>query len=508
MCEMMDANTDINIKVDLKENKKKNSRECSEGLDNQRRKLIKREGFISQDQYFHEQIKKVHEEHSKGKEFELLESHSPILSKGCEETNNASTDKFGNNILINSHNNEEDIKPIYSRFRKQDKHKKKKRRNKSGKTTVNNNHVQDGVIRCNDSNQMKSCNETITTIGPDEKDIKSDKQQIVNQVKNSNPCECQSLINDLPCNCKYLRSQDGIFADYEKIIKENIPDNKIPINPKKTIMEKVTDVFDMIKTIIYGYESDEQFDDDKIKSRNPFYFWRKIPLDIRKLDPLAPNSISHWPSNSTATISHNYESNESNGDSSRFSNNTNYMNNNCQDNNQYNSLSTESSTQYTYPHCLPKSIHLLVLIITFEYHQLGQPNSDTCHSKGYHPIVRHFGNPEMDRNKAFQFVYDSIMNCWANSWKVALVISINPMRNFRELNYFFEEIRKEFEREILDIIFLQPVQPSNPTGYLSRLDVYVAKSSYKETWLQKFESIMDKIIKKVIIKKVTFQVIT
>ncbi|RIA85040.1 hypothetical protein C1645_391540 [Glomus cerebriforme] len=140
-------------------------------------------------------------------------------------------------------------------------------------------------------------------------------------------------------------------------------------------------------------------------------------------------------------------------------------------------------------------INQLALIITFEYHRLGRPNLDTCHSKGYHPITRHFGDLGIDGNNAFQFVYDSIMNCWANSWKIALVVSINPMKNVRELYNFLKEIRKKFGSEILDIIFVQPVQPSNPTGYFSHLDVYVVKDD-KITWKQEFNNVMDKIITK------------
>src|SRR5207249_8030824 len=102
----------------------------------------------------------------------------------------------------------------------------------------------------------------------------------------------------------------------------------------------------------------------------------------------------------------------------------NYCNNNNKDNiDQCNSLLTTSSTQHMVSQFSQRSIHLLVLVIAFDNCYLEIPNIGTCHSRGFHFIVRKFRSFREDNDNAFDFINDSIMNCWANSWKVALVVS-------------------------------------------------------------------------------------
>ncbi|CAB4486429.1 unnamed protein product [Rhizophagus irregularis] len=402
----------------------------------------------------------------------------------CEETNVSTNNYDSNNDVAqqsisneaSSTENKDEQGPVFSRYRRD------KSRPKKPKSKKSNPH--------------------------------SGENTIIDQVEYSNSCDCQLLVSSLPCDCsKSTKNQNEKF-DYEMIIKEDIPDKNPPIKAKKQgIIKKVKKVtkaiYNYCSYVIYGYESDEQSDDDLSNLTNSASScwenaFNKFPF-LKQFDPLAPknpipsviypysSTLTNEPSNSTEALCtkcglHYVSSNILNG--------TNSHNNNIREgnNNRHDFLPVESVSRHMAPQSSPKSLHLLVMFIAFDCN-IGPPNFDNCHSLRYHPILRRFGKPIIDEFNALNFVHDSIMNCWANSWKVALVV----LGEVKELNRFFMEIRKIFKSEILDIIFIQPSESSYSLSfpkYFNQLDISVAKNSYTTSWMEKYGKIMDNVIQK------------
>jgi hypothetical protein len=459
MQEFMDIETETTVSY----NKRKIENHFEEPY-NQPRKSMRRENQpftrLSQDEYLQKEIDK---KLSEGEKF---------LEELPDKRDNASTDNYDKNnkdVAQQSNDNETSNTenmggppPVHSRFRK------KKNSNKSkSKKPVN---VQD------DKGYSKY---------------------------NSNLCGCLPIV-ELPCNCsKSLKNQDENF-DYEMIINEDIPDKKPPLNPKKakkqSIIKKFTKaIYNYINYMVYGYESDEQSNDDisnqtisvpscLINAINNFFFDPLAPNDPPSTIHSYSNAHINGSSNSTATFSIKCESH---GCSSSNWNSVNSYNINNIWEGRHDLLSMERVSQ----HMDPQSPHLLVIFIAFDCY-IERPNFDNCHSLGYHPILRRFGDPIIHGNDALHFVHDSIMNCWANSWKVALVVSGET----KKLSHFFTKIRENFESEILDIIFIQLFESPcrfSPRDIFNRLDISVAKDSNTVTWKQEYDKIMKKVIQKV-----------
>lgn len=511
MLEKMDIDNETKVTY-LKDNKRKIEISLEETYNRPRKvMIIKNQAFprLSQDEFFQKEIDEVEKRHSEGKKFELLEES---LDKR-EETDNAYGNNNNNKELSQQPiNNKEEQPPIFSRKRKKKKH--------CSKYDVSANdskvdYVQDNV---NQSNQSHNGENTIIDHPNIKKEpnigrIKSDEKQ----VEYSNPCGCQPLV-PLPCVCSnsvYLKNRDENF-DYEMIIKEFIPDQQPPIEPIKTTKEpKIKRIIKGVKKairkkicntfMIHGYESDEQSDENMLDqtANNSSTLKKAFDYLLRQFDPLFDDlpSTSHFyssalinepsnstaPSNSTTPLCINCESHS-------CSSIINYIRES--NNNRHDFLSTERISQHTDPQSSSNSLHLLVIFIAFECY-IERPNYKKCHSLGYHPILRHFGNPIIDGNDALDFVHDSIMNCWANSWKAALVVSGEA----KGLNPFFTNVREIFENEILDIIFIQPLESPYSCylpRYLNRLNISVAKDSNTVTWKQEYNKIIQNVIQKVI----------
>jgi hypothetical protein len=440
--------------------------------------------FISEEDYFG----RLREETLNDEEFKFLDLLGENISVN-ENVVQPSTNSHHNetiNTIPNSTNAEQSSerpdspKPIFSRHRKKKKYSDDSKH--TGRRTRNgSNSGQKNIdLKSRKSHELDNKPNQIS----DENSSNQTKPNVNNSESGCQNC-CHLLVPvySKVCYCspsKYKENKD--FKDFN-FFGEVIPDKTPPIKPKKR--NKVKRILDTIcgKTA-HGYESDENDEDESNQS-----YWNLLnPLNwkiLKQFDPV-PLTSYVFP-HSTTTFNESY--------SSLYGNFINNLkdNNYHHHNNQYGPLPITNSTQYTqFPQ---KSIRLLVLYIAFDC-KPRQLNFNIFHSKGCHPIIRHFRYPSIDGDSAFRFVYDSIINCWANSWKVALVVSNNPTSEYRELFYFFDNIRKVFESEILDIILLRPSFPTY-YNYLNRLEVNVLNYN-EETYKQKFSETMDNVVLKVI----------
>ncbi|GBC06648.1 hypothetical protein RclHR1_00070015 [Rhizophagus clarus] len=451
---MMDIDTETTVSY-LKNNKRKIESHFEEPYNQPRKSMRvgnKTPFRLSQDDYLQIEIDKMKKARSKDENFELLslDTRKETSSDNYDRNNNnkdvaqlSVNDEILNTEII-------DEQPaIYSRQRK--KKKNYVIQNSKFKRLVNNfkeNNVQNDVGKYNQSHIEEN---TIT----DHPNIKTESdfnnikriESDENRMENSNPCGCQPLLS-LPCDCsKSIYKKNDEKIDYEMIIKEDIPDKNLGI------IKRVTKV---IYNMVHGYESDEPSDEpsdgdmsNQTKSassrlKNVFYKF------LKQFDPFPPNSPPYTPSNLTVAFQH---------------------------------MDLQSSLN-----------NLLVIIITFD-RQAGQLDIQRCHLLGYHPIYCHFSSPRIDEYNALNFVYDSIMNCWANSWKVALAV----FGEAKELGQFFEKIREKFESEILEIIFIQPLKSPYsffPTRCFNRLHIRVAKDSNTATWKDEYHRIIQNVVQK------------
>lgn len=496
MLEKMDIDNETKVTY-LKDNKRKIETSLEETCNRPRKVMIinNNQAFprLSQDEFFRKEIEEVEKRHSEGKKFELL---GESLDKRKETDNAYGSNNNNKELTQQSINNEDEQPPIYTKLRKKKKHHSK--HDKSANNSKDD-YVQDNV---NQSNQSHNGENTII----DHPNIKKEPKEteFINierikldekQVEYLNPCGCKPLV-PLPCVCSnsvYLKNRDENF-DYEMIIEEVIPDQ--PMEPIKTTKEpKIKRIIKGVKKairkkicntfMIYGYESDEQSDENVSDqtANNSSPLKKAFDYLLRQFDPLFP-STSHFyssaiingPSSSTELFCINCKSHSC----------SSIITNIREDNNNRHDFLQSSSN----------SIHLLVIFIEFECY-IERPNLKKCHSIGYHPIFRRFENPTIDGNDALHFVHDTIMNCWANSWKAALVVSGEA----KGLSTFFTEVREIFENEILDIIFIQPLESpysSYLSRYFNRLDISVAKDSNTVTWKQEYNKIIQDVIQKVI----------
>ncbi|CAG8584294.1 10097_t:CDS:2 [Funneliformis caledonium] len=333
----------------------------------------------------------------------------------------------------------------------------------------------------------------------------SDVLQKDNQIKNVKECKCLNIIGGLlgmgfySCHCDASKYEN---VDFDNILKEEIPDKTKPIPAKKS--KRFLSTF----LGLFGYETDDD-DHDKTKlDHNPEHSskWNnKSNPDVRSLDPLAPlesdRPYSHQHTSTNSSTNSNphtygnspfYKSYASASQSSSSSQNSSWQDNNIR----YGSSHMRSNCQQVTSFLPPKVMRLLILSISFDSNE--HPNLDEGHSTYYHSIFRNFKSPRIDTDNALNFIYDCIINCWANSWKVALVVSINQKENPESLHNFFKKFRSRFESEILNIILIRPSCPTYIVQNFHDLGIAVAKGSYRdrEGWKQEFSNMLRDVITK------------
>ncbi|CAG8640974.1 13161_t:CDS:2 [Funneliformis mosseae] len=310
----------------------------------------------------------------------------------------------------------------------------------------------------------------------------SDVLQKDNQIKNVKECKCLNIIGGLlgmgfySCHCDASKYEN---VDFDNILKEEIPDKTKPIPAKKS-KHFFSSFFGL-----FGYETDDD-DHDKTKlDHNPEHSSRwnnKRNPDVRSLDPLAPlesdRPYSHQHTSTNSSTNSNphtygnspfYKSYASASQSSSSSQNSSWQDNNIR----YGSSHMRSNCQQVTSLLPPKVMRLLILSISFDSNE--HPNLDKGHSTYYHSIFHNFKSPRIDTDKALNFIYDCIINCWANSWK---------------------KFRSRFESEILNIILIRPSCPTYVVQNFHGLGIAVAKGSYREGWKQEFSNMLRDVITK------------
>ncbi|CAG8794029.1 10132_t:CDS:2 [Gigaspora margarita] len=95
-------------------------------------------------------------------------------------------------------------------------------------------------------------------------------------------------------------------------------------------------------------------------------------------------------------------------------------------------------------------IQSLALLISFGGSKIEYPVEE-FHKFGFHPIFKSFAkytNIEVLR----KFVLKCAINCWANAWKIVIVILSNSNINIGYISCFVKELRNMCDRLVLDII--------------------------------------------------------
>ncbi|CAG8737568.1 33739_t:CDS:2, partial [Racocetra persica] len=65
-----------------------------------------------------------------------------------------------------------------------------------------------------------------------------------------------------------------------------------------------------------------------------------------------------------------------------------------------------------------------------------------------------------NHTKAHEFVIDCAVNCWANIWKIIVIVSSDLNVKF-EIREFVEKVREVFDKLTLDVVIIRPVSESN-----------------------------------------------
>ncbi|CAI2189964.1 5746_t:CDS:2 [Funneliformis geosporum] len=340
-------------------------------------------------------------------------------------------------------------------------------------------------------------------------DLDTKRVQQDDQIKSSKECKCQPILSGIwgmgfyTCHCDASKYQlENI--DFDNIMKEEIPDTTKPIPAAKSKRFSLPSFLAPLGSL-FGYED---FGHDKTKHDhkpgNPSKWDNKSNPDLSSLDPLAPQdsndySRQHTSTNSSTNLNpHTFGTNSQNvrsyasvSQSASSSQNFSWSDNN----NHYGSSLTRSNSNHKTSFLPPKAVRLLLLSISFDTNE--QPNLEKGHSTYHHPIFHRFKSPRIDTENALNFIHDCIINCWANSWRVALVVSINPKEDPECLYHFFKKFRSMFESEILSIIFIRPACPMYFVRNFNDLGVAVARGSHGgEGWKQDLSNLIHKVITK------------
>lgn len=103
-------------------------------------------------------------------------------------------------------------------------------------------------------------------------------------------------------------------------------------------------------------------------------------------------------------------------------------------------------------------IRSLALFISFSENVTSEWSAKEFHKFGFHSIFKLF--TIANHTKAYEFILDCAINCWANVWKIVIVLSSDLNVDKKEICEFVRKIRKIFNRLTLDVIVIRSVSES------------------------------------------------
>ncbi|CAG8586645.1 8931_t:CDS:2 [Cetraspora pellucida] len=138
-------------------------------------------------------------------------------------------------------------------------------------------------------------------------------------------------------------------------------------------------------------------------------------------------------------------------------NKSNTNNASREDFSQQNRLLTDKPTDFTFL----GPIRSLALFISFGKNVTDKWTAGEFHKIGFHSVFKSF--TITDLTKAHEFIIDCAVNCWANIWKIVVIVSSGL--DF-DVNGFVQKIRKVFDKLTLDVVIIRPVSESNFRSHL------------------------------------------
>ncbi|CAG8786942.1 29345_t:CDS:2, partial [Racocetra persica] len=120
-------------------------------------------------------------------------------------------------------------------------------------------------------------------------------------------------------------------------------------------------------------------------------------------------------------------------------------------------------------------IRSLALFISFNRDAIRELDDDQFHTFGFHTIFHDFSKLQNSSEKlkfATDFVQYCALNCWANGWKIIVLVSTH-LRFCNEITNFIYKIRKVCDNLTLDIVIIQPKNNENNVNEDREINNYI-----------------------------------
>ncbi|CAG8678784.1 7887_t:CDS:2 [Dentiscutata erythropus] len=156
-----------------------------------------------------------------------------------------------------------------------------------------------------------------------------------------------------------------------------------------------------------------------------------------------------------------------------------------------NQLLMEKTMEFTFS----GPIRSLALFISFSENVTNEWSAKEFHRFGFHSIFKSFNIA--DHTKAYEFILDCAVNCWANMWKIVVMVSSDLKIDKKEICEFVKKIRKVFDRLTLDVIVIRLCCESNFQSHLkwriNKDKSFVVVVYEKDTIKESFEVLLYEI---------------